>query len=98
VESQERSRLIHWITGSSCLAYDRQLVWSELYTICGRVPREKTYFYAVTRLRKDGFLIRQKQVRLEYFGLGPIVRDNIPVSGDRDRRDPVAFEAAMEAG
>jgi hypothetical protein len=24
--------------------------------------------------------------------------DNIPVSGDRYRRDPVAFEAAMEAG
>jgi hypothetical protein len=76
----------------------RELAWSELYTICGRVQREKTCFYAVTRLRKDGFLIRRKQGRLEYFGLGPIVRNNIPVSGDRDRRDPVAFEAEMEAG
>jgi hypothetical protein len=75
-----------------------ELVWSELYTICGRVQREKTCFYAVTRLRRDDFLIRRKQGRPVYFGLGPVVRDNIPISGDRDRRDPVAFEAAMAAG
>jgi hypothetical protein len=59
-----------------------ELVWSELYTICGRVQGEKTCFYAVTHLRKDGFLIRQKQGRLEYFGLGYVVWNNIPVSGD----------------
>jgi hypothetical protein len=75
-----------------------ELAWSEIYTTYGRVHREKTCFYAVTRSRKDGFLIRRKQGRLEYFGLGPIVRDNISASGDEDRRDPVAFEAAMEAG
>jgi hypothetical protein len=75
-----------------------ELVWSELYTICGRVQREKTCFYAVTRLRRDGFLIRRKQGTLQYFGLGSVVRNNIPVSGDQDRGDPVAFEAAMAAG
>jgi hypothetical protein len=75
-----------------------ELVWSELYTICGPVQREKICFYADTRLRKDGFLIRRKQGRLQYFGLGSVVRNIVPVSGNQDRRDPVAFEAAMAAG
>jgi hypothetical protein len=37
-----------------------ELAWSELYTICGCVQREKTCFYPVTRLKKYGFLIKRK--------------------------------------
>jgi hypothetical protein len=59
-----------------------ELAWNELYTICGRVCGRKTCCYVIRRLRADGFLIRRKEGRLEYIGLGPIVRDNVTVTGD----------------
>jgi hypothetical protein len=100
----EAKRDHNWYTGYLAaralhmIARFGELAWSELYTICGRARGKKPCFYAIKSLRKDGFFIRQKEGRLEYFGLGPIVRDNIPVSGNWDRHDPVVFEAAMEAG
>jgi hypothetical protein len=76
-----------------------ELACSEIYGICGRSRGEKTCCYAVVkRLTIDGFLIRRKVGRLEYFGLSPIVTDNVPITGIRACRDPVAFDAAMEVG
>jgi hypothetical protein len=75
-----------------------ELAWSDLYTICGRVCGEKNCCYAIQRLRSDDYFVRRKEGRLEYFRLSPIVPDNVPVTGNRCRRDPVAFEATLKAG
>jgi hypothetical protein len=74
------------------------LTLREIYTLCGRVYGEQTVCYAYKHLVTDRFLIKGKLGRAYLLKLGRKVKRHVLVFGDRDNRDEVAFEAAMQAG